>query len=177
VANRLGVSQATVLRAVARGTLMPAETTPGGHHRFRPQDVEALAGAPSPELSMSQGLIGTRVAAKLLGVSQHTVMRACREGRLDPDETTPGGHYRFSEERIRELAPVAGELVGTAGAARALGLSADKLRRAVNQGTVSPAALTPGGHRRFATSQLPATGEARRGDGSRPSEGQGTGHG
>jgi excisionase family DNA binding protein len=170
-ANRLGVSQATVLRAVARGTLMPAQTTPGGHHRFLPEAVEALGGAPSPGLGTSQRLISTGVAAKLLGVSQHTLMRACREGRLDPDKTTPGGHYRFSERRILELAPVAGELVGTGGAARALGLSADKLRRAVNQGTLSPAAVTPGGHRRFATSQLPSNGWAR------PREGQGNGHG
>jgi excisionase family DNA binding protein len=154
VAKRLGVSQATVLRAVARGTLMPAETTPGGHHRFRLEDVEALAGAPSRELSPASKLISTGAVSRILGVSQPTVIRACREGRLKPDETTPGGHYRFSERRIRKLAPASGDLLTTGAAARALGLSVDQLLRAVHQGMVSPAAVTPGGHRRFASSQL-----------------------
>jgi excisionase family DNA binding protein len=172
VAKRLGVSQATVLRAVARGTLIPAETTPGGHHRFRLEAVDALAGAPSPTLSGSVRLIGTSAAARLLGVSQHTVIRACHEGRLEPDETTPGGHHRFTEKRIRELAPHGGHLVSTGGAARAMGLTADKLRRAVHQGSVSPAAVTPGGHRRFDASQL-----ASNGDGTRPVDEQGKGHG
>jgi excisionase family DNA binding protein len=158
VAKRLGVSQATVQRAVARGTLLPAETTPGGHHRFRLEDGDQLPGIPFPAAPAGVRLISTGQAARLLGVSQHTVMRACREGRLVPDETTPGGHHRFSEARIRELAPHAGVLVGTSGAARAMGLTADKLRRAVHQGTVSPAALTPGGHRRFDTSQLSSEG-------------------
>jgi excisionase family DNA binding protein len=172
VAKRLCVSQATVLRAVARGTLMPAETTPGGHHRFRFEDVDALAGAPSSKLGPNLRLISTGTAAKLLGVSQHTVIRACREGRLDPDETTPGGHHRFLEKRIRDLAPIAGELVGTGGAARALGLSVDKLLRAVHQGTVSPATVTPGGHRRFATAELRSNGIR-----TRPGDRQVEGHG
>jgi excisionase family DNA binding protein len=154
VAKRLGLSQATVLRAVARGTLTPAETTPGGHHRFSPDDVKAFAMALSPKLSGSVKLISTGAAARLLGVSQHTVMRACREGRLVPDETTPGGHHRFSEKRIRKLAPTADDLIGSGGAARALGLTVGKLRRAVQQGTVTPAAITPGGHRRFAAADL-----------------------
>ena len=154
MATRLGVSQATVLRAVARGTLKPAETTPGGHHRFCLEDVAALAGAPSPVASPGTRLISTGETARLLGVSQHTVIRASREGRLVPDEITPGGHRRFSSERIRKLAPLSGELVGTGGAARVLGLTADKLRRAVHQGTVTPASVTPGGHRRFAAAEL-----------------------
>jgi excisionase family DNA binding protein len=99
-------------------------------------------------------LIGSREAARLLGVSQHTVIRACREGHLEADEVTPGGHHRFSEARIRELAPRACELVGSGAAARTLGLSVDKLRRAVQQGTVSLATTTPGGHRRFAAADL-----------------------
>jgi len=169
-AKRLGVSQATVLRAVARGTLMPSMTTPGGHHRFREEDVCGVAGAPSPRLRAR--LISTGVAAKLLGVSQHTVMRACREGRLTPDETTPGGHHRFSEQKIREMAPLAGDLVGTGRAARALGLTVDKLLRAVQRGLVTPAAFTPGGHRRFATSQLFSNGFE-----SGSVAGQGQGHG
>jgi excisionase family DNA binding protein len=172
VAKRLGVSQATVLRAVTRGTLTPAETTPGGHHRFRLSDVEALAGAPSSKLSRSSKLISTGAAARLLRVSQPTVIRACREGRLQPDETTPGGHYRFSERRIRKLAPAPGELLTTAAAARALGLSVDQLLRAVHHGMVSPAAVTPGGHRRFASSELVLNGFA-----NLAANGQGAGHG
>ena len=53
------------------------------------------------------------------------------------------------ETRIRKLAPLAGDLVSTGGAARALGLTGDKLRRAVQRGIVTPAAVTPGGHRRY----------------------------
>jgi excisionase family DNA binding protein len=131
-----------------------------------------LAGAPSPKLSTTSRLISTGAAARLLGISQPTVIRACREGRLAPDETTPGGHYRFSESRIRKLAPEAGGLLSTGAAARALGLSVDKLLRAVHQGTVSPAAITPGGHRRFATTQLFLNGL-----GAQPGDGQGAGHG
>jgi excisionase family DNA binding protein len=133
---------------------MPAETTPGGHHRFRFEDVEAYAAAAAPNLIGGTKLIGSREAARLLGVSQHTVIRACREGHLEADEVTPGGHRRFSEVRIRELAPRASEMVGSGAAARTLGLSVDKLRRAVRRGTVSLATVTPGGHRRFAAAEL-----------------------
>jgi DNA-binding transcriptional MerR regulator len=145
---------------------MPAETTPGGHHRFRLQDVEAYASAAAPDLISGTKLIGSREAARLLGVSQHTVIRACREGYLKADEVTPGGHHRFSEIRIRELAPSASRLVGTGVAARALGLSVDKLRRAVQQGTVSLATITPGGHRRFSAADLSRNGSVSTGNGS-----------
>jgi excisionase family DNA binding protein len=167
-ADRLGVSQATVLRAVARRSLTPAKTTPGGHHRFCLQDVEEYALAAAPTLVSGTKLIGSREAARLLGVSQHTVIRACREGRLVADEVTPGGHHRFSEARMRELAPRALELVGTGAAARTLGLSVDKLRRAVQRGTVNLATTTPGGHRRFATAELST--------GAIPMNGNGNGH-
>jgi DNA-binding transcriptional MerR regulator len=153
------VSQATVLRAVARGALKAAKTTPGGHHRFRLEEIEALAGAPSPLLAAGTTLISTRAAARLLAVSQHTVIRACREGRLIADETTPGGHLRFSEAKIRSLAPLTNELIGTGGAARALGVTVDRLLRAVHHGVVIPAAVTPGGHRRFAAADLSSNGQ------------------
>ncbi len=158
MATRLGVSQATVLRAVARGTLKPAETTPGGHHRFSPDAVSSMAGAPSATPSAGTRLLSTGQTARLLGVSQHTVIRACRDGHLVPDETTPGGHRRFAADRISRLAPLPGELVGTGGAARALGLTAERLRRAVSHGTVTTATVTPGGHRRFATAGLMSNG-------------------
>jgi excisionase family DNA binding protein len=172
-AERLGVSQATVLRAVARRSLVPAETTPGGHHRFRLQDVEAYAAAAAPNLISGTKLIGSRDVARLLGVSQHTVIRACRDGLLVADEVTPGGHHRFSEARIRGLAPSAHELVGTGSAARALGLSVDKLLRAVQHGAVTPATITPGGHRRFAASELPAIPRPVNTDGTRHANGNG----
>jgi len=150
---------------------MPAETTPGGHHRFRLQDVEACASAAAPNLISGTKLIGSREVARLLGVSQHTVIRACREGYLKADEVTPGGHHRFSETRIKELAPGAGELVGSGAAARTLGLSVDKLRRAVTRGTVSPATITPGGHRRFAAAELSINAMHPNGKGQRAGDG------
>lgn len=174
MANRLGVSQATVLRAVARGILKPAETTPGGHYRFRRADVDAQAGAPSAKVRRGARLISTGEAARLLAVSQHTIVRACREGRLKPDETTPGGHRRFSEDKIRRLAPLTQELVGTGSAARFLGLSVDTLRRAVSRGAVTPAAVTPGGHRRFAAADLSNT--TLRNRGGSHDNGNGIGH-
>ena len=42
VAARLGVSPKTVTRWAAMG-LIPCIVTLGGHHRFRPEDVEAIA--------------------------------------------------------------------------------------------------------------------------------------
>lgn len=99
VAERLGVSQATVARAVAKGRLEPAATTPGGHRRFRPEDIDALATA-HHGVRRANGLISSGEAARLLGVSQHTVIRAVHHGRLVPDEITPGGHYRFAQDRI-----------------------------------------------------------------------------
>lgn len=172
-AERLGVSQATVLRAVARRTLIPAETTPGGHHRFRLLDVAAYATAAAPNLISGTKLIGSREAARLLGVSQHTVIRACREGRLVADEVTPGGHHRFSETRIQALAPDACELVGTGTAARTLGLTVDKLLRAVQRGTVTPATITPGGHRRFAAADLSPIGLSAQANGGSHMIGEG----
>jgi DNA-binding transcriptional MerR regulator len=136
-----------------------------------------MAGAPSPVPTAGTRLMSTGDAARLLGVSQHTVIRACRDGHLVPDEVTPGGHRRFAEGGIRKLAPLAGELVGTGGAARALGLTAEKLRRAVNRGSVTPATVTPGGHRRFATAQLASNGLHSNGDAHGQSVADGLGDG
>jgi excisionase family DNA binding protein len=99
LAARLGVSQATVSRAVARGLLHPALITPGGHRRFSERDVEALSetGLDEPE---GVRLITTGEAAKLLGVSQPTLNRAVRKGRLRPTITTPGGHRRFDSAEL-----------------------------------------------------------------------------
>jgi excisionase family DNA binding protein len=85
------VSRATVLRAVARGLLVPAAVTPGGHRRFLPEDAAS---------GEARGLVSSKEAARLLGVSQQTVNRAVREGRLRAAAVTPGGHRRFSVSEI-----------------------------------------------------------------------------
>jgi excisionase family DNA binding protein len=101
LADRLGVSRATVLRAVAKGRLKPALITPGGHRRFRAQDVEELGGRLRPN-GRSRELIGSSEAARLLGVSQQTLNRAVRDGRVRPAVVTPGGHRRFETSEIIE---------------------------------------------------------------------------
>ena len=93
LATRLGVSRATVLRAVARGLLRPALVTPGGHHRFLPGEANPAGGGLAR-------LITSREAARLLGISQQTLNRAVREGRLQPASVTPGGHRRFAMAEI-----------------------------------------------------------------------------
>jgi len=99
VATRLGVSQATVARAVARGVLRPAIITPGGHRRFGEADVEAYATSLQDEPERAR-LITTGEAARLLGVSQPTLNRAVRRGLLRPTLTTPGGHRRFDRAQL-----------------------------------------------------------------------------
>jgi len=88
------VSRATVLRAVAKGRLKPALITPGGHRRFRAQDVKELGGRLRGN-GRSRELIGSSEAARLLGVSQQTLNRAVRDGLVRPAVVTPGGHRRF----------------------------------------------------------------------------------
>jgi len=99
VAARLGVSQATVSRAAARGWLPPALVTPGGHRRFSVADVEAYA-ASLADAHEDARLITTGEAARLLGISQPTLNRAVRRGRLRPARTTPGGHRRFDSAAL-----------------------------------------------------------------------------
>ena len=99
MALRLGVSQATVARAVARGLLRPALITPGGHRRFLEKDVETYADSLQDEPEGAR-LISTGEAARLLGVSQPTLNRAVRRGRLQPTLTTPGGHRRFDSAEL-----------------------------------------------------------------------------
>ena len=99
MAARLGVSQATVARAVARGLLRAALITPGGHRRFSEADVEGYAQSHQDEPEGAR-LISTGQAARLLGVSQPTLNRAVRRGRLQPTLTTPGGHRRFDSAEL-----------------------------------------------------------------------------
>lgn len=44
VAEEAHVDASTVRHWVRRGVLVPRVTTPGGHHRFDPEDVRALLG-------------------------------------------------------------------------------------------------------------------------------------
>jgi excisionase family DNA binding protein len=100
LANRLGVSRATVLRAVAKGLLKPAVVTPGGHRRFMPEELDEFARRTSSR--SGEQLVSSREAARLLGVSQPTLNRAVREGRLRPAAVTPGGHRRFATSELFE---------------------------------------------------------------------------
>ena len=99
MATRLGVSQATVSRAVARGLLRPALVTPGGHRRFDVHDVEDFAANLQDEPDGAR-LVTTGEAARILGVSQPTLNRAVRSGRLRPTLVTPGGHRRFDSAEL-----------------------------------------------------------------------------
>ena len=67
--------------------------TPGGHRRF--DDIQL--GGPQ------DGLVTSSEAAKLLGVSQPTLNRAVRKGRLRATLTTPGGHRRFDTAELTTL--------------------------------------------------------------------------
>jgi len=98
-ATRLGVSRATVWRAVARGLLAPALVTPGGHRRFSLADVEAFASSLEKD-GHGSNLLSTGEAARMLGVSQPTLNRAVRGGRLKPARVTPGGHRRFDRVQL-----------------------------------------------------------------------------
>ncbi len=93
------MSQATVSRAVARGLLRPALVTPGGHRRFSVRDVEAFAAGTQDDPDGAR-LLTTGEAARLLGVSQPTLNRAVRSGRLHPTLTTPDGHRRFDSAEL-----------------------------------------------------------------------------
>ncbi|MEH3129415.1 MAG: helix-turn-helix domain-containing protein [Mycolicibacterium neoaurum] len=42
VADKYQITPSAVRRWVAAGKLVPAATTPGGHYRFDPADVDAL---------------------------------------------------------------------------------------------------------------------------------------
>src|SRR5450759_4567103 len=101
LAARLGVSRATVLRAVARGLLRPAVVTPGGHRRFLPEDLEGFGGRLEDRFRRAD-LVSSKEAARLLGVSQQTLNRAVREGRLRPAAVTPGGHRRFAASELAD---------------------------------------------------------------------------
>jgi excisionase family DNA binding protein len=73
--------------------------TPGGHRRF---DETELAGP-------QNGLLTSSQAARLLGVSQPTLNRAVRKGRLRATLTTPGGHRRFDTAELKAVLYLEGD--------------------------------------------------------------------
>src|SRR2546430_17511882 len=91
VALRLGVSQATVLRAVARGLLRPALITPGGHRRFSPGGVETLAEGLQGDPNGGPP-VATRGGARLLGGRQPTLHPDGPPGGLRPTPHATRGH-------------------------------------------------------------------------------------
>jgi excisionase family DNA binding protein len=99
LAARLGVSRATVLRAVARGLLKPAVVTPGGHRRFLVEEPRELGGRAIGRTGDTD-LVSSSAAARLLGVSQPTLNRAVRDGRVRAAAVTPGGHRRFARSEL-----------------------------------------------------------------------------
>lgn len=52
-------------------------------------------------MSMSRKLVSIAEAAQFLGVATQTLRRWDREGRLVPDERTPGGRRRYDLARLR----------------------------------------------------------------------------
>lgn len=47
-------------------------------------------------------LLTTAQAARELGVGARTLARWAQEGTLEPDLVTPGGHYRWDVNRLRD---------------------------------------------------------------------------
>jgi len=97
-AKRLKVHPTTLREWADKGRIR-AYRTPGGHRRFSEADVETYAASLQDEPEGAR-LISTGQAARLLGVSQPTLNRAVRRGRLRPTLTTPGGHRRFDSAEL-----------------------------------------------------------------------------
>jgi DNA-binding transcriptional MerR regulator len=47
-------------------------------------------------------LVTTTQAARELGISARSLSRWVKDGALEPDLTTPGGHYRWEVGRLRQ---------------------------------------------------------------------------
>ena len=66
-----------------------------------PEELEEFARR-TKSRSGGEELVGSKAAARLLGVSQPTLNRAVREGRLRAAAVTPGGHRRFATSELLE---------------------------------------------------------------------------
>lgn len=47
-------------------------------------------------------LLSTGETARRLGLSRTSLQRYVKAGQIEPDLVTPGGHYRFDPEHVRE---------------------------------------------------------------------------
>src|SRR5438105_7594650 len=108
-AEILGVSPATILRAVHEGRLEASATTAGGHYRFSMEALRAYGG--SKVSSRREGpssflLLSSKDVASRLGLSQATIVRAVQRGQIEPTVVTPGGHYRFAPKEIAQIGRV-----------------------------------------------------------------------
>src|SRR5689334_12787339 len=66
----------------------------------RPRSSRQAYAASLADAHEDARLITTGEAARLLGISQPTLNRAVRRGRLRPARTTPGGHRRFDSAAL-----------------------------------------------------------------------------
>jgi len=58
---------------------------------------------PESRADLVEGVIGSKEAGEILGVSRYTVHRWVREGKLIPSHKLPSGYARFSREEIIRL--------------------------------------------------------------------------
>lgn len=103
------------------GRMVPEQMTPEytTRHRHEPtSDDTGTAGMPH-----AAGWLGMVAASRYLGVHRSTLHLAVRQGEIQPDARTPGGHIRFRPDTLEAFkahlvdAPAAG---GTAARLRAL---------------------------------------------------------
>jgi diguanylate cyclase (GGDEF)-like protein/PAS domain S-box-containing protein/excisionase family DNA binding protein len=59
-----------------------------------------LVGAAMTQGSADRGLLSTGEAARRLGLSRFTLLRAVRRGEITPDRRTPGGYCRFDAATV-----------------------------------------------------------------------------
>jgi excisionase family DNA binding protein len=98
VATLLRVDPKTVVRWACGGRIS-AICLPGGHYRFRTDQIRAMLAVDS--LHGLRFLKPSEVAA-LFRVDPKTVVRWAGSGRLD-NIRLPGGHRRFHEDKVRAM--------------------------------------------------------------------------
>jgi len=97
--NLLGISTKTLRRWEKSGKIQAIRTV-GGHRRFRLEDLNNLKGK-KPQ-RQTQSLIAINNAAEDLGVSEKTIRRWEKEGKMESVRTA-GGHRRFTTEAIQQV--------------------------------------------------------------------------
>src|SRR5207248_2192129 len=91
VAQRLGISRHTLLRAVERGEITPALRTPGGYLRFLPATVDAYAHRLSAAHAPRAPVAGAFHARQSIGDEASTPRRLL----MDMDTTAPDETVRL----------------------------------------------------------------------------------